>query len=269
MHLAHRVAVVHWRGRDISTSMLALVASLAALALLGLSARVPGWLGRDAGLSNVPPGLLTVAADAKGVATLGGGVSVSMYSDGMRVYRGDDLLLQTVIGGSVLSAVLGATSGSGNSTREHVRHHVDNVEIDELVFLPGRATYLGRVHDAGHSYPLTLRVELGGSVIRIGASVPGADGLVFHLDHEPATTGIRPALPGRNLRKQAYWISSGTLEGAAAFSTVLGTDVGAAPQTVARGVDLRQPGRTDVHVWTDAGYLTVSSQARPPGGATR
>lgn len=249
--------------------MLALVASLTALGLLGLSVRVPGWLGRDEGFANVPPGLLTVAPAAKGVATLGGGVTVSMYSDGMRLYRGDDLLAQSVIGGSLLSAVVGSVDGSGRRTREHVRHHVDNVTIDSLVFLPGRATYLGRVHDGNHSFALTLRVELGGSVVRIGASVPGADALVFHLDREAATLGIPPALPDVNLRKHAHWIAPGTLDGAAAFSTVLGTDVGAGPQAVPRGVDLRQPGRTDVHIWTDAAFLSVSSQARPEPPPTR
>lgn len=261
--------MVTWRGRDISRSMLAFVASLSALALLGLSARLPGWLGRDEGFDNVPPGLLTVAPAAKGVATLGGGVTVSMYSDGMRLYRGDDLLAQTVIGGSLLSAVLGSVEGSGRHTREHVRHHVDNVSIDTLVFLPGRATYLGRVYDGTHSLPLTLRVELGGPEVRIGASVPGADALVFHLDRVADTVGIRPALTPVNLRRHAEWISPGTLDGAPAYSTVLGTDIGAGPQAVARGVDLRHPGRTDVHIWTDAGFLSVSSQARPEPTPTK
>ena len=243
--------------------MLALVASLAALALLGLSARLPGWLGRDEGFDNVPPGLLTVAPDAKGVAILGGGVTVSMYSDGLRLYRGDELLAQTVIGGSLISAVVGSVDDSGRRPREHVRHHVDNVAIDHLVFLPGRATYLGRVYDGDHTFPLTLRIELGGPVVRIGASVPGADALVFHLDREAATVGIRPVLSPVNLRRRAEWIAPGSLDGAAAYTTVLGTDIGAGPQAVARGVDLRQPGRTDVHIWTDAGFLSISSQARP------
>jgi hypothetical protein len=260
---------VTWRGRDSSRSMVALVVSLSALALLGLSARLPGWLGHDEGFDNVPPGLLTVAPAAKGVATLGGGVTVSMYSDGLRLYRGDDLLAQTVIGGSLLSAVLGTVEGAGQRTREHVEHHVDNVAIDSLVFLPGRATYLGRVYDHGHSFPLTLRIELGGPVVRIGASVPGADGLVFHLDHKADTVGIRPALSPVNLRKSAEWIATGALDGAAAFSTVLGTSIGAGPQAVARGVDLREPGRTDVHIWTDAGFLSISSQARPEPTATK
>src|SRR6478752_6412717 len=117
--------------------MVALVASVSALVGRGLFTHVPGWLGHDEGFVDVQPGLLTVAPDARGVATLGGGVTVSLYSDGMRVYRGGDLLLQTVIGGSLLSAMEGKTTGSGPDTREHVDTHLDNVAINELVFLPG------------------------------------------------------------------------------------------------------------------------------------
>src|SRR6476659_8850168 len=88
---------VSLRERDISRSMVALVASLTALALLGLATTVPGWIGRGEGFVDVPPGLLKVEDDAKGVATLGGGVTVSLYSDGLRVSRDSSLLLQTVI----------------------------------------------------------------------------------------------------------------------------------------------------------------------------
>jgi hypothetical protein len=242
--------------------MVALVASLSALALLGLYAHLPGWLGHDEGFVDVEPGLLTVAADARGVATLGGGVTVSLYSDGMRVYRGNDLLTQTVVGGSPLSAMVGKATGTGTDTREDVEAHLDNVAIDELVFLPGRATYFGRVYDGKRSMPLTIRIELAGSFIRLSASVNGADGVVFHLDHEPATLGLRPALRPTNLRRSAGWIAPSALDGQFAFSTSLGTDIGAGPQRVARGVDVRAPGRTDLHIWSDAAYFTVSSQAR-------
>jgi hypothetical protein len=97
----------------------------------------------------------------------------------------------------------------------------------------------------------------------VGASVNGPDAIVWHLDHEPLTTGIRPALPAVNLRSSARWLDPGSREGQAAFTSSLGTDVGVGPQRVARGVDVRSDGRTDVHIWSDAGFLTVSSQARP------
>jgi hypothetical protein len=243
--------------------MVALVASLTALALLGLVTRVPHWLGRDGGFDDVEPGLLTVAQDAKGVATLGGGVSVSLYDDGLRITRGSDLLLQTVIGGAFLSVVEGEATGSGDETHEDIEHELSNVRVDQLVFLPGRAAYVGTVHGDGRSLPFTLQVELAGSVLRVAAAVDGADGVVFHLDHVPDTVGIRPALRPVNLRGRASWMSPSAPAGQAAYSTMLGTDVGAGPQAVARGVDVRSTGRTDVHVWSDSAYLTVSSQERP------
>ncbi len=249
--------------------MVALVASLGALALLGLSTSVPDWLGGDDGFTDVQPRLLTNADHARGVATLGGGVSVSLYSDGLRIVRGDDLLLQTVISGSMLSAVEGRVAGSGEQTREEVTRSLDNVVIDELVFLPGRVSYFGRVYDAERTMALTLRIELAGSVIRVGASVNGPDAIVWHLDHEPLTTGIRPALPAVNLRSSARWLDPASREGQASFTSSLGTDIGVGPQRVARGVDVRSDGRTDVHIWSDAGFLTVSSQARPRPRPTR
>lgn len=251
-----------WRGRDISRSMVALVTSLTALALLGLVTRAPVWFGHDEGVGNVPPGLLTVRPNARGVATLGGGASVSLYPDGLRITRGNDLLLQTVVGGSMLSAVEGRVSVDGSGVHESVVRHIDNLTVDELVFLPGRATYFGHVYDSGVSLPVTITIELAGSFIRLGASVIGADGVVWHLDRETRTFGIPPALGPVILRGHAVWIEPDTPDGRAAFTTVLGTDVGAGPQRAQRSVDLRSAGRTDVHVWTDSGYLTVSSQAR-------
>jgi hypothetical protein len=254
-----------WRERDISRSMVALVASLAALSLLGLVSHVPQWLRGDNGFDNVTPGLLVVGRDARGVATLGGGVTVSLYSDGMRVMRGDDLLLQSVISGSMLSAVQGRVEGSGTKRQERIERRFDNIRVDELVFLPGRATYFGEVFDGHGSLPFTLRVELAGPVIRLGVNINGADGVIWHLDHRPLTTGLPPALPAVNLRGSARWLDPGALDGQAAYTSSMGTDVGVGPQRVARGVDARPEGRVDVHVWSDAASLTVSSRARPQG----
>jgi hypothetical protein len=255
---------VRWQEWDISRSMVALVASLGALALLGLATSVPGWVGRGEGFVDVSPGLLTITADAKGVATLGGGVTVSLYADGLRISRDNTLLLQTVIGGSMLSAVEGSATTDGDGrTEEKVTRSLDNVTITELVFLPGRATYLGTVQDGGRSLPLTLRIESAGAIIRVGASVIGADGVVWHLNREALTVGIRPGLPAANLRNAAMWVDPGAVEGRAVFSTVLGTSIGVGPQRVARGVDIRGQGRTDIHIWSGACSLTVSSQARP------
>jgi hypothetical protein len=249
--------------RDISKSMVALVISLSALAVLGLATRLPGWLGQDEGFEDVEPGLLVVEPDARGVATLGGGLTAAMYPSGLRLSRGSDILAESVISGSLVSAVFGSVSGHGDSTREQVDAHVSNMRIRQLLFLPGRATYFGEVFDEERTLPLTIRIELAGPVIRIGFSVVGADGLVIHLDHRPATTGIEPALPPRNLREEAAWIRPAVPSGGPAYTTILGTDIGVGPQDVARGVDVRHLGRVDVHVWSDAAMLTVSSRPRP------
>lgn len=243
--------------------MVAFVLSLSALAVLGLVTRLPGWVGADEGIENVEPGLLLVEERARGVATLGGGVTAAMYSSGLRISRGNDILLESVISGSLASAVFGSATGYGEDTSEQVEGQISNMRVRELLFLPGRATYLGEVFDEDRSLPLTIRIELAGPVIRIGFSVIGADGLVVHLDHRPATIGIAPALPTRNLRNSAAWIRPATPAGGPAFTSILGTDIGVGPQTVARGVDVRHLGRVDVHVWSDAVMLTVSSRPRP------
>lgn len=243
---------------------MALVVSLVALAALGVTGRLPGWLGRDAGLADVPPGLLTVDDRAKGIATLGGGITVSLYESGLRLSSGDSILAETVIQGGLVSAVEGRLTTT-RGVREHVEHHLDNVHISELLFLPGRATYLGQVSDGTRSLPLTIRIELGGPVVRLGFTVPGADALVVHLHREPATYGIAPALPAKNLRREAFWLRPATAQAQPAFTSVLGTSVGVGPDRVRRGLDLRSSGRTDVHVWADDAVLTVSSSAGPPG----
>jgi hypothetical protein len=251
------------RKRDISKSMVALVLSVAALAVLGLSDRVPAWLGREGGMADVAPGMLVVDPQARGVATLGGGVTASLYESGLRLEHDDRILTETVIRGSLVSAVEGSVSGEGKDTRERVDHRFDHVRVRELRFLPGRATYLGEVSDGTDTLPLEIRIELAGPVVRIGVSVPRASALVVHLDHHPATTGIPPALPFRNLRRAAHWLAPDTGGSDPAFSTVLGTQVAIGPADVARGVDLRHDGRNDVHVWSGSAVLTVSARAEP------
>jgi hypothetical protein len=251
------------RKRDISKSMVALVLSLAALALLGLSTWVPARLGRDSGMADVSPGLLQIDRPARGIATLGGGVTAALYDSGLRISHEDDILTETVIRGSLVSAVVGRVSGTGDETVEDVGHEYDHVRITELRFLPGRATYLGEVSDGERSLPLELRVELAGPVVRIGVSIPRASAIVVHLDHQPATTGLPPVLPFRNLRRHAFWLPADTGRSDPAFTTVLGTETAIGPAGVARGVDLRSTGRHDVHVWSDTAVLTVSARADP------
>ncbi len=243
--------------------MVALVLSLAALAVLGLSSWVPGWLGRDSGMADVEPGMLQIDPQARGIATLGGGVTASLYDSGLRLSHDDDILTETVLRGSFVSAVLGSVEGAGNSTTEHVEHEYNHLRITDLRFLPGRATYLGEVSDGTTSLPMEMRIELAGPVVRIGVSVPRASGVVVHLAHKPATTGLPPVLPFRNLRRNAFWLPADTGRSDPAFTTVLGTDVAIGPEGVTRGVDQRSSGRLDVHVWSSSAVVTVSSRPDP------
>ena len=243
--------------------MVALVVSLAALAALGLSSWVPTWLGRDSGMADVEPGMLQIDPQARGIATLGGGVTAALYDSGLRLSHGDDILTETVLRGAPVSAVVGTVEGSGNSATEDVEREYNHVRITDLRFLPGRATYTGEVTDGTTSLPMELRIELAGPVVRIGVSVPRASGVVVHLAHKPATTGLPPVLPFRNLRRNAFWLPTDTGRSDPAFTTVLGTDVAIGPAGVARGVDQRSSGRLDVHVWSESAVVTVSSRPDP------
>jgi hypothetical protein len=251
------------RKRDISKSMVALVLSLTALAALGLSTWVPARLGHDSGMADVGPGLLQIDPGARGIATLGGGVTAALYDSGLRISHEDDILTETVIRGSLVSAVVGRVSGTADDPVEEVSHRYDHVRITELRFLPGRATYLGEVSDGERSLPLEVRIELAGPVVRIGFSIPQASAVVVHLDHKPATTGLPPVLPFENLRRQAFWLPADTGRSDPAFTTVLGTEMAIGPAGVLRGVDLRSTGRHDVHVWSDSAVLTVTARADP------
>lgn len=246
--------------------MLALVLSLAALAALGLSSWVPAWLGRDSGMADVPPGLLEVAPQARGVAVLGGGVTASLYASGLRISHEDRILTETVLTGSLVSAVRGAVAVEDGQPRERVDRTFDHLRITDLRVLPGRATYTGLVGDGEETLPVEIRLELAGPVVRLGVGVPRARGLVVHLDRKPATTGLPPVLPHRNLRRQAFWLPPDTGRSDPAFTTVLGTDTAIGPAGVPRGVDLRFEGRLDVHVWSDSAVLTISARPdlRPP-----
>jgi hypothetical protein len=240
--------------------MVALVLSLAALTALGLSSWVPGWLGRDSGMADVEPGMLQVDDQARGIATLGGGVTASLYDSGLRISHDDDILTETVLRGSFLSAVVGTVEGSGNATTEHVERQYNHLRITDLRFLPGRAVYSGQVSDGTDALPVEIRIELAGPVVRLGFSVPQASGVVVHLAHQPATTGLPPVLPFRNLRRNAFWLPAATGRSDPAFTTVLGTDVAIGPAGVARGVDQRSSGRFDLHVWSSAAVVSVSSR---------
>ncbi|WP_392544176.1 hypothetical protein [Oryzobacter telluris] len=260
--------MVDWirsRARDgeVSLSMVALVLSCVAALGLGLTSWVPKALNRDSGIADVEPGLLEVAQGARGVQSLGAGLSVTLYDSGFRLSRDSVVLADTVTRGAPVTAVMGTVTEVDGRNREKVTSELPFVRIDAVRRIKDTVLYSGVVHDDVHSLPLRIEFQPTDGRIRMDAAVPGADMVAIHLDWRPATTGIAPALPERNLKERAYWVDPTVVE-QPAFTWVLGTDVSIGPVRVARAVDLRQDGRIAVHVWAPRGVVTVTDTPRPP-----
>ena len=251
------------RAGEVSLSMVALVLSLAAALVLGLTSWLPRALARDIGIADVEPGLLQVAQGARGVQSLGTGLSVALYDSGFRLSRSSTVLADTVSRGSPVSAVVGELTESDEHPREVVGAALSNVSIDAVVRDGERVVYSGVLYDDDQTRTLPLRIafEPVDGRIRMGVDVRGADAVVVHLDWRPATTGIAPALPARNLKERAYWVDPAVIE-QPAFTWVLGTDVSIGPVEVPRAVDLRQDGRIAIHVWSPDAVVTVTDTPR-------
>ncbi|HOT56590.1 MAG TPA: hypothetical protein PL014_05550 [Ornithinibacter sp.] len=246
-----------------SLSMLALVVSLSGALVLGLTSWVPRVMARDIGIVDVEPGLLEVAQGARGVQSLGAGLSVSLFTSGFRLARGSEVLADTVTRGAPVSAMFGTVTEGGDHPRETVSGVLSTVRIDAVRRVGDVVEYLGVVRDSSTSRPLRIKFEPTDGSIRMDVLVPAVDALAIHLDWRPATTGIAPALPERNLREQAYWVDP-TVIAQPAFTWVLGTDVSIGPVQVPRAVDLRQDGRIAIHVWAPRAVVTVTDTPRMP-----
>ena len=186
--------------------MVALVVSLLAALSLGLTSWVPRVLERDIGVADVAPGLLEVAQDARGVQSLGAGLSVALYDSGFRLARGSTVLADTVTRGAPVTAVMGSLDEVNGHPREQVTSTLMHVRIDAVRRVKDIVRYSGVVHDDTTSKPLRIDFQPIDGRIRMDAAVPGADAVAIHLDWRPATRGIAPALPERNLRERAYWV---------------------------------------------------------------
>lgn len=243
--------------------MLALVLSLSGALVLGLTSWVPRVMARDIGIVDVEPGLLEVAQGARGVQSLGAGLSVSLFTSGFRLARGSEVLADTVTRGAPVSAMFGSVTEGGEHPRETVSGVLSTVRIDAVRRVGDVVEYLGVVRDSSTSRPLRIKFEPTDGSIRMDVLVPAVDALAIHLDWRPATTGIAPALPERNLREQAYWVDP-TVIAQPAFTWVLGTDVSIGPVQVPRAVDLRQDGRIAIHVWAPRAVVTVTDTPRMP-----
>jgi hypothetical protein len=248
---------------EVSLSMVALVVSLTAAVMLGVTSWVPDVLARDIGLSDVEPGLLEVAEGARGVQPLGAGLSVSLYDSGFRLARSSEVLADTVTRGAPVTALLGEVDDERDQPRERIAEALTNVRLDAVTRVGDTVVYAGVVYAERRTLPLRIEMRAVGGRIQLDANVPGADAVLVHLDWRPATTGIEPALPERNLKERAYWVEP-TVVDQPAFTWILGTDVSIGPVQVPRAVDLRQDGRIAVHAWSPRAVLTVTDTPRGP-----
>lgn len=251
--------------------MVALVVSLVALLGLGLLDWAPRWLEADTGVASVEPGLLTVAPEARGVAVLGDGYTVSLYKAGFRYSRDDEILADTVTRGAPVIALVGSLApaegqGPTSGHRERITRVLPAVTITTVDVRPGSATYLGtvsgRVDGGAAQLPLRWEVALSGGALRTTVSVPGADAVVLSLDVRPNVIGIPPQLPDRNLRRRSWWFGASAGAGPA-FTWMLPSAVGLGPAGVPRVADLSVDGRIDLHVWADTAHLVLRPRALP------
>ncbi len=245
--------------------MVALVVSVSAAAALGLSGWLPVVLRTDIGIADVAPGLLIVDESARGIATLGRGYTVAAYQSGFRVSASSGTLVDTITRGSPVSAVIGELGERDDHPVEDVEATLDHVRIDEVRIEPGRAAYLGEVYGEvdgdARTMPLRLTFLLTTAGVHVTAHVQGADAVVVHLDTMPATTGLPPALPDRNLRLKGWWVVPMAGE-QRALTSARRAVVGIGPSVRPRGVDLRPDGRLDVHAWSNRATLTLSGVPR-------
>ncbi|MBM6403136.1 hypothetical protein JQN72_02595 [Phycicoccus sp. CSK15P-2] len=244
-----------------SLSMLALVVSLAAALVLGLVSWVPRVLALEVGITDVEPGLLSVAQNTRGVQSLGADLTVTLYDRGFRLSRGTTVLADTVTKGAPVVALRGSVVSGEEHPQERVRSALVDVSIDAVTRDGEKVTYSGVVSGPGEALPLRITFEPLDGRIRMDVAVEGASAVALNLDWRPATTGIAPALPARNLKAKAYWVDP-TVVQQPAFTWVLGTDVSIGPVRVPRAVDLRQDGRIAVHVWAPRAVVTVTDTPR-------
>ncbi|MBR7741913.1 hypothetical protein KC207_01230 [Phycicoccus sp. BSK3Z-2] len=246
-----------------SLSMVSFVLSLVAALVLGLTSWVPRVLARDVGITDVQPGLLSVAQNARGVQSLGAGLTVGLYERGFRLSRGTTVLADTVTRGAPVVAMKGGLVEHEGHPSERITSALVDVSIDAVTRDGDAVTYSGVVSGPGEALPLRISFEPLAGRIRMDVRVRGADAVALSLDWRPATTGIAPALPERNLKSRAYWVDP-TVVQQPAFTWILGTDVSIGPVSVPRAVDLRQDGRIALHVWSPRAVVTVTDTPRQP-----
>lgn len=229
----------------------------------------PRWWPDSDGLVDVQPQMLVVHAAAKGQVDLGDGLAVSLFTDGMRLLHGGDVVFQTVPLGAFVSAGSGSVTRHGGQPSERLTATLDNLEITGRSSTPGGVRYAGRIFSRTRSRPFSMTVTRTDQRINLSVAVPGSQLLVLHTAFEHLTVGVAGRLPARNLKDSVWWVRSAAPQNltGAAYTTFLGSTVGVVSPGMT-ALDIRHEGRTDIHVWAPAITVTVSWYGRSRAGAT-
>lgn len=236
--------------------MVLLTMVLLALAVLGLSRLAPALAAPDHGVVDIKPGLLSAHAPVRGEITLGQGLTVSMYSDGIRVQRQDATLFQTVRIAAPVTAGFGTVTRTRDGWREHVTGTVDHIRFTSVDFNQAGATFHGVAFDDTHAMPATIWARRVGDGVELTFRIEGADLLVLHTWRHPGTRGLTPRLPAKDLGGSTWWFQPATGPGEPALATGLGSIV-AIDSPAPTAIDLRHDGRGEIHVWSSTFRLTV------------
>ena len=177
---------------------------------------------RRSSLVDVQPRLLQVAQRARGVVTLGDGLTVSMYASGLRVQRQDQVGVRD---GRAGLARLGRArppargmgpTGASTSTPRRQRADRPRRGVGARRDVPGRGVRRRAAVAAAHPDR-----DARGAAGRAAGHVPGADLVVLHAARAAARPwASRRGSPRGNLRERVWWAAPRTAADQPAFTTL-------------------------------------------------
>ncbi len=240
------------------------LAMVGALVLAGMT-WIPPLIGADSGVHVTRPGLLTVADLATGEVDFPDGASVSLYASGFRFSDAAGTLVDTVTRGSPVTVFTGDVTGTGGHRRENLTSVASNLHIEHRLSDDELARYTGYVYDDGETVrrPVTIDIAERNGRFRFIVAVHGVDAIVVHLRFDHNTVGYAPSVPDRSLSNRAWWIRNVWTASTPIFTTVRGVSVAFGPADVDRALDLREVGRTDIHIWAPRVEFALT-RLRPP-----
>ena len=226
------------------------------LAAFGVVRALPSLTRPAHGVVDVEPGLFSPHQPVRGVITLGQGLTISAYGDGVRVQRQDATLFQTVRIAAPFSVGFGHVTRTRDGWQEHITGTLRNLRVTRVDYGRDGATAHGVVFDDTHSLPATLRATRVRDKVELTFTVEGADVIVVHTWRHVGTRGLTPRMPAVNLHDNAWWLKPADAPREPAYTTGLGSLV-AIDSPTPTAIDLRHKGRGEIHVWSSPFRLTV------------